>query len=388
MTFLEITSFLDTHWLSTILDSVFAIFIFLLGIPLLFAHVFMPEELRELYNRRFRNTHLRKIKGFIIWTVLFALIFSNHLIKNLIEICETCIVPIWLIIFNIITLSAFLLFFFSVLKYLKDVFLNKASYIELLLESIKTEIGKNKSITPEIISDLQIICGGTRDPNSRQKFLNNTNEIISNYLSYKNMDDSILEELVNDVLIDAVLENHNFHNERDMKIIHSIADNIIAKSILLQNRLTCRAPIYCLTEIGKLCIKNEKSELLGKCLDTMFVAEDSYEQIKELCYLSFQNGKTLSTSYYAFKYLRKHHESTTQFDKEAALKYSITLFSWLNYKSDSFQKKYVLDELGSKVASGVVKKAEMVSIMASYVETNDFFTASAIDELVKTCYSS
>src|SRR5262245_12941738 len=126
----ETVPYLESHWLSTILESVFAIFIFLLGIPLLFAHVFMPEELRELYNKRFEIDHTKKIRRFIIWTVSFVLIFSNHLVKDIIEHdCDTCIVSSWFLILNIITLIAFLTFFFDVLSYLKAVFFSKASYI-------------------------------------------------------------------------------------------------------------------------------------------------------------------------------------------------------------------------------------------------------------------
>lgn len=387
MLILEGDRFFESHWISTILESVFAIYIFLLGIPSLFAHIFMPEEFRELYTRRFKQIHYRKLQIFTVWVVLFIVFFANHLVKNLIvryvnqEEVEKVLLSL-----NVITLILFISYFYFTISYLRELFFTNVGYTGLLLENIKKEIIVQKQVTPQIIYDLQTVAGGTRNPNSRQQVLQCVHQIIDSYLSNVKMDDSILEELVYKVLVEAITENSTFHNERDMRLIHTINDDIIVRNCTFVRPFNCRASIECLFQVGTICLHQKKNELLLECLASMIKAKGSYFYIRELCRLSLQYGYLVPTADKAIEYLEKYRNSANSSERDAFLLNSITFFAWLNLDNNIQAKRFVFTNLTPAVAQNEIDRHAFERILEHYYEENDFYTANAVAQMAEALF--
>ena len=82
----QINNIIDPNWLATLLSIVFAIYIFLLTIPILFFQTFLPEGIREIYNARNRNRgDLSRINRLAIWVVVFACILQNYSVNYLLD---------------------------------------------------------------------------------------------------------------------------------------------------------------------------------------------------------------------------------------------------------------------------------------------------------------
>lgn len=81
----DISQIIDANWLATILSTVFSLYIFLLSVPILFFQTFMPEDVRDIYNKRFQKEQNKKIDKFRLWVILFSIFLANHLLKYILE---------------------------------------------------------------------------------------------------------------------------------------------------------------------------------------------------------------------------------------------------------------------------------------------------------------
>ncbi len=392
MILINIDSILDSHWLSTILETVYAIFLFLLGIPLLITHVFMPEEIRELYNRRIGKSHKKQIAVFSVWVIVFTLFSANHFWKNWVTlyINDHKISERILTVFFLITIFLFVLYCKKVYTYFMKTFSDGKGFWSLLLEDIEADIVKSREQgTPfksSIIEDLKLICGASKTPDARQKFLSSMKSITSAYLSYPNYKGMETSPFFKEVNSEGISENQSFQNIVDLKKIAEMAHNIISAYNKNRNNLMkvdSREAMNCLFYIATIAMQKGKRELFGYCLHAIYESPNSYDKVRDLCRLAFNDGHRRHVAVKAKKYLTLYlNPMSSPKEKKACLRNTLVFFSWL-YCDDNWQsKRFVNERLRPHIFTNEISEEDFNRIKEIQYSSADFFSANCVDKLM------
>ena len=104
-----------------------------------------------------------------------------------------------------------------------------------------------------------------------------------------------------------------------LKEVFELNDRIISRYNNNIMEVDCRAAKNCLVVIGNLCLKNRKRELFSYCLSSIFKAPNSFDQVRNLCRLSFDAGHRGHVALKANKYLKRVFFASSLIEKNGSL---------------------------------------------------------------------
>lgn len=382
---------LSPHWLSTILEIVCTVFIFLLGLPFLISHIFLPEEVRDIYNKKMGAEHLKDTIYFFYWVLAFLIFFCNHFLKGVIETYfPKDLVEGTLITYNLLTLIAFIIFFIEVNIYIKNFFFSKNNHSTILLLTTKSFEGlqnKNSSTTKpeykEELMDIVAICHCIKTRLDSEGYIKEIEKYVKTIIAKDYYTGEELEKLIQELLSQSILENKVFHNYTDLNNIFRLLCYIIQfqQDNLRLKKVDSEKAKECLKEIGKLANKLNLKQLFSTLYSKAVELENANSLIFEL---SKESNRSMHSRYIAGKGKILIQNYIT-YKKMGALRNGIAIFSWL-YAGNDQMKQFVTEQLKS-VINEEITKGDFLKVQKSFYDVADFYTADLVQKLYFDLYT-
>jgi hypothetical protein len=229
---------IDENWLTTLVTIVTSSYIFLLGVPMLIAQTFLPEEIRELYSKRpTTQKEVLKIRKLGIWALVYAVCayFFNitfpycFISKEPVEYIHNGKL-IFILVYSafIFSLSVYAFFLYQYLS--KQLFYSnpRTNLINAIVEEAKAQYDKSGRISRDDISDLETMGKALNAGLKKGELLKGIMTLVSHILDSEKTkyDGDKLEAIIRDVLGESFCHTNDSSNEANLKAALIICERI------------------------------------------------------------------------------------------------------------------------------------------------------------------
>lgn len=215
---------IDENWLTTLVTIVTSSYIFLLGVPMLIAQTFLPEEIREMYSKReTTRKDVLKIKQLGVLALVYALMACVfNVLFPVLFIQNEAYTGHGKYVF-IISYISFVVFLciYSILLY---AFLSKQlsnsnprkNVIDAIIGEAKIYFSKNERVNPDDVADLQTIGKALSAGLKKSELLKGMASLVNHVLDSEHYKGGELDTLLKDVLAESFCHSNDSSSEANL----------------------------------------------------------------------------------------------------------------------------------------------------------------------------
>lgn len=329
---------MDANLVSTIIQLVFSIFIFLLGVPALVFQLFIPDDLRKIYNnhRGFRDISLLAI--FFVLTLILLVYYSANFIPYFDSYWE------WLeeIPFNrsvIISVSIFIFLVLSIAVY--KTYSKEKIHETLVLKIIhkcKKQLDNKENIKKEHINDLSTLGKVLKSGLQTEFLIRGIGELVDIIL--KNNDyngNNIKEQLIADVLCESICYHSDSGSRENYLEAIKIYERIAQRQKEGMAMIDARAVKNCALMMGQYALDKNWSEVAIRVKDLLKKLPDSKPYVYKFCKLAFEKGEYIIVT----SVIRKSIDKLLKEDNITRRYNLLAFLSWFYFENNEM-KRYAL----------------------------------------------
>lgn len=296
----------DANWITTILSMSFGLYIFVLGIPTLILQTFIPEEIRELYNRVVLKGDIIGKKWYWVVILFLIVVIENHGLIEFILKHKNIHVGLYLLV---ISLLAFILSVIFSIKIVEEDFtkfknLHKSLTKHVFEMAFEKYCSYNGYFQMESIEDLHSLANYYESRIDTHNLLESTKRLVTNVIEYSRYpyDGKKLINIIEDVANETLNKPVTYSNKRCLSIAIDISKIIKNKCIEnnIKSDVDLRAVRGYMFAVGIRAVELEFDAILTQVVDFLFDSSDGRTDILRLCNKELELKK-FSISIYVIK---------------------------------------------------------------------------------------